>query len=142
MSSKKAARKNGKSSTEQELRAKLSTLQAQLTTSEKRLTKTADRAERWKTEAKTHKKAASRVEARVNKLERKLERATDDVAVEAVPVARPDASSLSPDDAAATVNNKVPDQTWSVVQLRAEARRRGMVGLSNKPKTDLIAALS
>jgi hypothetical protein len=36
----------------------------------------------------------------------------------------------------------VPDETWSVVELRAEARARGLVGMSNKPKAQLLAALS
>ena len=36
----------------------------------------------------------------------------------------------------------VPYERWSVVQLRAEARARGLVGLSNKPKAELLAALS
>ena len=35
-----------------------------------------------------------------------------------------------------------PDETWSVVQLRTEARARGLVGTSNKPKAQLLAALS
>jgi len=142
MSSKKTARKNGKSSAEKELKATLSTLQTQLTASEKKLAKATDRTERWKTEAKTQTKAAARAEARLNKLERKLERATADIATKGRPGVRSDASASSPEDAVATVDPAVPDQTWSVVQLRAEARRRGLVGLSNKPKADLIAALS
>jgi hypothetical protein len=35
-----------------------------------------------------------------------------------------------------------PDETWSVVQLRAEARARGMTGMSNKTKAQLLTALS
>ncbi|GAA4348043.1 hypothetical protein [Angustibacter luteus] len=35
-----------------------------------------------------------------------------------------------------------PDAEWTVVQLRAEARRRGLTGLSNKPKAELLAALA
>lgn len=144
MSSKKAARKNGKLTTVKELKASLSTLRAQITTSEKKLTRATNRAEQWKAEAKTQRKAASRAAARTNKLQRKLDRATAqvDVDVEGKPAARPDTSSFAPVDPAATVDRAVPDQTWSVVQLRAEARRRGLVGLSNKPKADLIAALS
>lgn len=36
----------------------------------------------------------------------------------------------------------MPDETWSVVQLRAEARARGLVRMSNKPKAQLLTALS
>ena len=36
----------------------------------------------------------------------------------------------------------VPDETWTVVQLRAEARARGLVGTSNKSKAQLLDALS
>jgi hypothetical protein len=36
----------------------------------------------------------------------------------------------------------VPDETWSVVQLRAEARDRGVTGMANKTKAQLLAALS
>ena len=35
-----------------------------------------------------------------------------------------------------------PDQTWTVAQLRAEARARGLAGFSNKPKAQLITALT
>jgi hypothetical protein len=36
----------------------------------------------------------------------------------------------------------VPDETWTVVELRAEARARGLVGMSSKSKAQLLAALS
>jgi len=36
----------------------------------------------------------------------------------------------------------VPDKTWTVAQLRAEARARGMSGMSSKAKAELLAALS
>jgi hypothetical protein len=36
----------------------------------------------------------------------------------------------------------VPDETWTVVQLRAEARARGLVGMSKKSKAELLDALS
>jgi hypothetical protein len=35
-----------------------------------------------------------------------------------------------------------PDASWTVAQLRAEARRRGLTGLSNKPKSELLEALT
>lgn len=36
----------------------------------------------------------------------------------------------------------VPDESWTVVQLRAEARARGLAGMSSKSKGQLLAALS
>jgi hypothetical protein len=35
-----------------------------------------------------------------------------------------------------------PDASWTVAQLREEARRRGLTGLSGKPKAELITALT
>ncbi len=34
-----------------------------------------------------------------------------------------------------------PDDSWTVAQLRAEARTRGLTGLSRKTKAELLAAL-
>jgi hypothetical protein len=36
----------------------------------------------------------------------------------------------------------VANETWSVVQLRAEAHARGLTGMSNKTKAQLLAGLS
>src|SRR5680860_1359127 len=140
MSSKKQKRVIKKSSVKQkELEKDLSTLRGQLTRTEKKLTKARDRAERWKTEAKAQRRSASRAGARVEKLQQKLDRASaalepaqDSVPIEAAASRRPVAEPTT----------AVPDKTWSVVQLRAEARARGLVGMSNKPKAQLLAALS
>jgi hypothetical protein len=35
-----------------------------------------------------------------------------------------------------------PNETWSVAQLRAEPRTRGLTGMSNKTKAQLLTALS
>jgi len=144
MSSKKQKRAIEKSSVKQkELEKSLSTLRGQLTRTEKKLTKARDRAERWKTEAKAHRRSASRAGARVEKLHQKLDRASAalepvqaSAPVEAAASGRPVAEPTTADGVT------VPDETWSVVQLRAEARARGLVGMSNKPKAQLLAALS
>lgn len=125
-----------------ELEKRLSTLRGQLTKTEKKLTKASDRAERWKTEAEAQRRSASRAGARVEKLHQKLDRASAalepaqastplEAAASGRPVAEPTADGVT-----------LPDDTWSVVQLRAEARARGLVGMSNKPKAQLVAALS
>lgn len=50
----------------------------------------------------------------------------------------PAAAEQSPTTSTATK----PDKTWTVVQLRAEATARGLTGVSNKPKAQLLTALS
>jgi len=144
MSSKKQKRVIEKSSVKQkELEKSLSTLRGQLTRTEKKLTKASDRAERWKTEAKAHRTSASRAGARVDKLHQKLDRAS--AALEPVQASAPVEATASgrPVAEPTTVDGvTVPDETWSLVQLRAEARARGLVGMSNKPKAQLLAALS
>ena len=144
MSSKRQKRAIEKSSAKQnELKKSLSTVRGQLTRSEKKLTKAEDRAERWKTEAKAQRKSASRAQARAAKLQQKLDRAS--TAREPVRATEPmeATASAQPVAEAATADGvAVPNETWSVVQLRAEARARGLVGLSNKPKAELLAVLS
>jgi hypothetical protein len=43
--------------------------------------------------------------------------------------------------AAADVMAPTPDDSWTVADLRAEARRRGLTGYSRKAKADLLAEL-
>ena len=81
--------------------------------------------------------------ARAEKLQQKLDRASD--ALEPVKATAPMEAAASGEPVAerSTVDGvTVPDETWSVVQLRAAARARGLVGMSNKPKAQLLAALS
>ncbi len=144
MKSKKQKRAIEKSSAKQkELEKGLSTLRGQLTNTEKKLTKARERAERWKTEAKAQKKSAAKAEARAKKLQQKLDRAS--AVRETVQTGAPLGAAASGQPVAEPTTADgvtVPDQTWSVVQLRAEARARGLVGMSNKPKAELLAALS
>jgi peptidoglycan hydrolase CwlO-like protein len=144
MRSKKQKRAAGKSSAKQkDLEKSVSTLRGQLARTEKALTKARNRADRWRKEAKAEKGSASRARARVEKLQQKLDRAT--AAPEPVPAAAPmDVMASGPAVAEPTNVDgvTVPDETWSVVQLRAEARARGLTGMSNKTKAQLLAALS
>ncbi len=143
MSKKKVGTAKKLTATNEELKRTLSVVQGQLTTSETRLTKATGKAERWKKEAAAQRRAASRSGARVEKLQKRLDRAAAaveqmadtgpmEVAASGGPVAEPTAAE----------GVTVPDETWSVVQLRAEARARGLVGISNTPKAQLLAALS
>ena len=144
MISKKQKRAIEESSAKQkELKKSISTLRGQLTVTEKKLTKARDQAERWKTEAKAQRKTASRAGARAEKLQQKLDRASAALEpaqatapIEAAASGRPVAEPTTADGVT------LPDETWSVVQLRAEARARELVGLSNKKKAQLLAAPS
>ena len=143
MRQKKQKRVVEKSSSKQELEQSVATLRRQLTKTEKALTKAKDRADRWRKEAKAQKISASRARARVEKLQQKREEASGplDPVQAAVPIrgiapSRP----LTRPTAAEKVTR--PDETWSVTQLRAEARARGLTGMSNKTKAQLLTALS
>ena len=61
---------------------------------------------------------------------------TDESAPEELPELTQDAG-----EDADTDSEERPDSTWTVVQLRAEARARGLTGLSNKSKAELLDAL-
>jgi len=143
MRSKKQKRAAEKASSKQELEKTLSILRGQLTRTEKALTKAKNRADRWRKEAKAQKRSASRARARVEKLHQKLDGASaapePAQAATAMDVIAPGRSLAEP----TTVDSvTVPDETWSVVQLRAEARARGLTGMSNKTKAQLLNALS
>jgi peptidoglycan hydrolase CwlO-like protein len=144
MRTKKQKRGVGKSSsTQKDLEKSLSSLRGELTRTEKALAKAKNRAERWRKEAKVQKRSASRARARVEKLRQKLDGAS--AAREPVQATAPTevrASSRQVAEPATVDSVTAPDETWSVVQLRAEARARGLTGMSNKTKAQLLAALS
>lgn len=143
MTKKKARAAKKHTATNKELKKTLSVVRDQLTKSETKLAKATGKAERWKNEAAAQRRAASKSGARVEKLQKKLDRAT--AAVEPIRVTRPAEAAASGGPVAEPTAGDgvtVPDETWSVVRLRAEARARGLVGMSNKPKAHLLAALS
>ena len=144
MRSKKQKRGVEKSSSkEKDLEKRISVLRGQLTKTEKALTKAKNRADRWRKEAKAQKRSASRARARVAKLTQKLDAASAarEPAQAAVPM-DVIASGRTVTDPTTVDGVTAPDETWSVVQLRAEARTRGLTGMSNKTKAQLLAALS
>ncbi|MET1006825.1 MAG: hypothetical protein ABWX96_14850 [Propionibacteriaceae bacterium] len=141
MSGKKKLKKL--SATNKELSKEITTLRSRLTRTEARLARTEERAKRWKTETTAARTAASRSDARAEKLQRKLDRAATTLEpakrtapAEAAATNRPVAEATTPDGVT------VPDSTWTVAQLRAEARARGLTGLSGKPKAQVLAALT
>lgn len=127
---------------QKKLKKDVSTLKGQLTKTEKKLTKAAERTERWKKEAKAHKKSASKAGARADLLQEQLDQASatlepvpSEASVQAASVDAP-VTGQETDDGLGS-----PNEDWSVVQLRSEARARGMTGMSKKRKAELIAAL-
>ena len=131
------------SAANEELTKTLSAVRGQLTKTETKLGKANEKAERWKREAAAARTAATRSDARVEKLQKKLDRAS--AALEPVRAVGPVEAAASGRRAAeptAADGLTNPDETWTVVQLRAEARARGLAGMSNKPKTKLLAALT
>ncbi len=145
--SKKAPTTKKATASPKELTKALAETRSRLTRAESRLVKAQGKAERWKKEAVSQREAAATSGARAKKLQKKLDRAlaalesgrNTDPSSSAVPEAAPESPAAEPtvpDGAAA------PDATWTVLQLRAEARRRGVAGMSNKSKAQLLAALS
>ena len=126
-----------------ELKKTLADVRDQLTKSENKLAKARGKVERWKEESAAQRTEASRSAARAEKLQKKLDRAANAAQpTQAKGPVEATASDVQVAEPTTSDEATVPDHTWSVVQLKAEARARGLVGLSNKPKAELIAALS
>lgn len=129
--------------TNRELKKTLSSVRGQLTKTETKLTKANQKADRWKKETAAQRTAASRADARAEKLQKKLDRAATALEpVQAVGPMEAAASGLPVGEPTAADGLTVPDETWTVVQLRAEARARGLVGMSSKSKAQLLSALA
>jgi chromosome segregation ATPase len=129
--------------TNRELKKTLSGVRGQLTKTETKLIKANQKADRWKKETAAQRTAASRSDARVEKLQKKLDRAAAALEpVQAVSPLEAAASGLTVGEPTAADGLTVPDETWTVVQLRAEARARGLVGMSKKSKAELLDAMS
>lgn len=127
---------------QKQLKKDLSAVKGQLTKTEKKLAKAGERTQRWQKEAKAHKKSASKAGARADLLQEQLDEtraslqpAPSEATVEAARADEP-GSGEPTDDGVGT-----PGDHWSVVQLRAEARARGLTGMSKKNKAGLIDAL-
>ncbi|MGB3187772.1 MAG: hypothetical protein WBG36_15405 [Ornithinimicrobium sp.] len=128
--------------TQKELKKDVSTVKGQLTKTETKLAKQAERTKGWKKEAKAHKKSAAKAGARADLLQEQLDEAK--AALKSVPSeASVEAASANEPGTGKPTDDGVgtPDESWSVVQLRAEARARGITGMSKAKKADLIDAL-
>ncbi len=148
MSSKKQKRAVEKSGAKQaELKKSLTTVRAQLSGTEKKLAKAKVRTDHWKAEAKTSRAEAARSADQLEKLRKRLDKATT---TEPATKANASEETSSPEPtteeaapaAEMTDTAVTPDESWTVVQLRAEAKAQGLAGMSNKPKATLLEALS
>ena len=130
--------KKKSSSSEKQLKATIKELKA-------KLERAGAEASRWQKKAKRHQAAFAASQKRVTKLEKKLAEARRTPS-------RPSANgdelpsptelvATEPSDAAGHPAS-TPDMSWTVVRLRAEARARGLTGLSSKPKAEILAALT
>jgi len=139
---------------EKELKAQVKKLRSRLEASDAKVA-------RWKKKADRFEKAAAASQAEAKKLKkrnRRLERvsqpaetpsaaAVDEPAeLPGLEVVDEPTTDLSPDlstdlSTEPSDSGSAPDASWTVVQLRAEARSRGLTGLSGKSKAELLAAL-
>ncbi|HKJ10794.1 MAG TPA: hypothetical protein VJ976_00230 [Ornithinimicrobium sp.] len=125
---------------QKQLKKDLSTVKGQLTKTEKKLAKAEDRKDRWKKEAKAHKKSAAKAGARADLLKEQLEEAS--ATLRSTPSEdQVEAASVDEPGTTGSDGTGTPDESWTVVQLRAEARARGLTGMSGASKSDLVAAL-
>ena len=95
-----------------------------------RLEKADADAKQWKKEAARQKEAATESERQVKKLSKRLKKAS----------AKGEPNRSAPVQVPQS-NPPRPDASWTVLQLRAEARSRGLTGLSGKSKAELLDAL-
>lgn len=132
------ASKKTSSSSKKKLEATVKRLEAKLGRADAK-------AARWKQEAKQHESALASSQARIKKLSDELtqQRAAPQ------PTASRRAKQPSPTRGTSTrtrvstdTRSSGPDASWTLAQLRAEARSRGLTGLSGKKKAEVLAALT
>jgi hypothetical protein len=111
-----------------------------------KLAKAEASAKRWKKEAGRLREAAAQSEGQVKKLSKRLEKASR--AAESSEPSKPkvpERTSLATQPMSTTDISQsaatCPDASWTVLQLRAEARSRGLTGLSRESKAELLSAL-
>ncbi|MFZ2012515.1 MAG: hypothetical protein WAV00_01680 [Nocardioides sp.] len=82
-------------------------------------------AENWKAKAKQRKSEVEVLEAELAGVSLRLAQA----------------EAATPPKASGTARRTAPDESWTVTQLRAEARAKGVPGYSRQTKAQLLAAL-
>ena len=110
------------------LKKSLASVRAELDKSQSKLEKTKAKVARRKEEAAAHRTSAQRSAARVERLEKKLDRAST--------AADPDAGPSGGEVETTSSDARVPDDSWTVVQLRAEALSVALGGVDDGPAGD------
>lgn len=131
--------KKAHSSSEKKMKATIHKLEAKLERAEAK-------AARWKEKSKQTQAELVALETRAAKLDKKSAKTRDTARQPApvleeepvTPLALRTPDSSTPDHQAPST----PDTSWTVAQLRAEARSRGLTGLSTKSKAQLVEALN
>lgn len=141
------ASKKRSDSAEKQLKATVKKLRSKLDRAdarEERLRSKAARLEETATELEAQVKKLKKRNKRLEKTARPAERQKSAVTKEPsiVPeAATPPLATVDPSLADTSQPAAGPDASWTVVQLRAEARSRGLTGLSGKSKAQLLDAL-
>lgn len=123
-----ANKKKSKAGTEKQLKAQIKTLTAELADAKAKRDK-------WKRRAK----AAQNDVVELRQGREQGEEATGKAAKRLTSLSASDGASAAP--APQADGFPMPDESWTLAALRDEARRRGVTGLSGKPKAEVLAAL-
>ena len=126
--------KKKRSTSDQQLKATLKELRSDLKASEAKRTS-------WKKRATKAEATVVDLRTRLKRAERQATKARKKSVALATAPASPPVLSTPAEAPSAQPAAAAPDDTWTVVRLRAEARRRGLTGLSGKTKAELLAAL-
>jgi lysophospholipase len=133
------ASKKTSSSSKKKLEATVKRLEAKLERADAK-------AARWKQKAKENKSALASSQARISELSEELtsRRPASRPATpsRAKPPSPTRTNSTTQTPVSPARNSSEPDASWTLAQLRAEARSRGLTGLSGKKKAEVIAALT
>jgi lysophospholipase len=133
------ASKKTSSSSKKKLEATVKRLEAKLERADAK-------AARWKQKAKENESALASSQARISELSEQLTARRPARRPTATRRTKPPSPTRTNSTAETTVspekNSSGPDASWTLAQLRAEARSRGLTGLSGKKKAEVIAALT
>ena len=111
--------------------------------------------DQWKKRALKAEASRDDLQARLKAAEKRVKKVNKARSATAAPVASPDpgvpsalpVTTSAPSDELPPATDGVPraanpGPSWTVTQLRAEARQRGIAGMSKKPKAELLAILT
>jgi hypothetical protein len=124
-----------RSSTSKELRSDAKRQRSRARKAEVRAEKAEARADRWKARATGYQEEAAELRGQLKKVTKRLDKAR-----RSGPGERPADDVPAKQGVEQSVD--VPDASWTVARLRAEARARGLTGVTTKPKAELLELLA